>query len=152
MSVVVQKAAIQQRKAIASLLRRSRIGRDSVQSIRGMWVAMVGTRVVGTTGIELIRGVAVLHSVAIDKPLRRRGIGFRLVTHGITEAQARGATAVALVTMFWNVNFFRCFGFRTVSRKDLPSQLQQLDLFSSPKYRFTTPMMLDMRRNQKSLD
>jgi N-acetylglutamate synthase-like GNAT family acetyltransferase len=151
MCVVVQKAASEQRKEIISLLRDSRIGRNSLRSIRGMWVAMVGTRVVGTTGIDVAHGIAVIHSVAIEKALRRQGIGLRLVTHGIAEAQARGAVAIALVTMFWNVNFFRHFGFRAISRKNLPGNLRELDLFSSPKYRFTIPMLLDTKVNQQNL-
>jgi N-acetylglutamate synthase-like GNAT family acetyltransferase len=146
MCIVVQRAAHKQRKAIISLLRRSRIGRDSVESIRGMWVAMAGPRVVGTAGIELLRGIAVLHSVAIEKELRRRGVGLRLVTHSMREARAAGVSAIALTTMFWNVNFFRRAGFETISRGNLPAPLRQHSLFCSPKYKYTTPMFLEFRR------
>jgi N-acetylglutamate synthase-like GNAT family acetyltransferase len=146
MCIVVRRAANEQRGEIVSLLRRSRIGRDSVESIRGMWVAMEGPRVVGTAGIELLREIAVLHSVAIEKELRRRGVGLRLVTRSMREARAAGVIAIALTTMFWNVNFFRRAGFETISRRNLPAPLRQHPLFCSPKYKYTTPMFLEFRR------
>jgi hypothetical protein len=51
--------------------------------------------------------------------------------------------------MFWNVNFFRRFGFRTISRQELDPTLREVDLFSHLKYRFTTPMLLDLARRNR---
>ena len=105
-------------------------------------VAVIRKEVIGCAAIELLGTQALLRSVAVDRPWRRRGIGRALVVACLDFAQRRGATAVALVTMFWNTNFFRGVGFATVSRRQLPAGIRLNPMFTAEKYRYTTPMIL----------
>lgn len=143
-SVFIHRAATHESKAVRLLLKRSRIGRDVAPPLSQLWTATLHNQVVGTAGLELIHPVAVLHSVAVEKQLRHRGIGLQLVTRCLEEAGRQGAETAALVTMFWNVNFFRRAGFESISRKELPWELRRHPLFSAAKYRYTIPMFLKL--------
>jgi N-acetylglutamate synthase-like GNAT family acetyltransferase len=64
----------------------------------------------------------------------------------LQEARTNGAEIVVLMTMFWNVNFYRKLGFETTSRKLLPEALKGHPMIYDPSLRRSTPMVLDLRQ------
>ena len=78
-------------------------------------VAQVNGRIVGSAGIELYEGAALLRSVAVDTDLRGQGVGGRLVTSALALAQARQAREVYLLTET-AADYFAQRGFVPVER------------------------------------
>jgi amino-acid N-acetyltransferase len=152
-NIRIAKADTRNTRSIRLLLSAAGIPIEGTLRRRECWVAIIDGRVIGCSRIEVVGDCGLLRSVAVEKGWRHKGVGSRLVNKSLLQIRSTGRTRIALVTMFWNVNFFRRFGFRTVSRKELDPTLQKVDLFSHPKYRFTTPMLLDPSgRNRKRID
>jgi len=148
-SVIIAMADARKIRAMRLLLREVGIPIKEPLRRRECWVATANGHVIGCSRIEIVGEYALLRNVAVEKVWRHKGVGSRLVKKCLLEIRAADRTMIALVTMFWNVNFFRRFGFRTVSRQDLHTQLRKMDVFSHPTYRFTTPMLLDVNRKNR---
>src|SRR5262245_19639973 len=108
--------------ATRRLLAGAHIGAEDNPDLAGFFVAVSAGSIVGCGGFERCGRASILHSIVVDKKARRRGVGRRLVA-AIIGCRSSGVQVVALMTMFWNVNFFRRVGFRTVSRRALPESL-----------------------------
>jgi N-acetylglutamate synthase-like GNAT family acetyltransferase len=134
-------------RAVRALLSAAHIGGDNRLDATNLVVATNHDSVVGCAALQAFDRVAVLHSVAVEKRARRKGIGKRLVRACLASARRRNVRMVVLMTMFWNVNFFRRFGFRTVSRRALPDSLQRHPLIIDPVFRYCTPMVRRIRRH-----
>ncbi len=85
------------------------------EHVATMLVAQVDGRVVGSAGVELYEGAALLRSVAVDTDLRGQGVGGRLVTSALALAQASQAREVYLLTET-AADYFAQRGFMPIGR------------------------------------
>jgi N-acetylglutamate synthase-like GNAT family acetyltransferase len=139
--VKIADAAPDRFSEIVRLLMSARIGAAEDWSADRVTEATIGEDLVGCCAVDFVENVAILHSLAIEKPMRRRGIGRALVEGTVEIARARHAECIVALTMFWNVNFFRKCGFVTTSRKLLPGRLAGHPFIFDPAFRHATPMI-----------
>jgi amino-acid N-acetyltransferase len=93
-------------------------------------VARDGERVVGSAAIEQYGAFGLLRSVAVAASHRNRQLGSGLTRNAIDLARRRGLHALYLLTETAG-DFFPKFGFRAVSRADIPLDVQQSVEFTS---------------------
>jgi amino-acid N-acetyltransferase len=93
-------------------------------------VATSGTDLVGVAGLELCHDNALLRSVAVLPEWRSRGLGRRLVTHVVADAEARGFRALYLLTTTAE-RYFPSFGFRQITRDAVPADIRETEEFVS---------------------
>jgi len=86
-------------------------------------VAESGGDLVGVAGLEVCCDNALLRSVAVRPDWRSHGVGRTLVHHVIADAEARGIQALYLLTTSAE-RYFPSFGFRTISRDEVPAEVR----------------------------
>ncbi|HEY2734485.1 MAG TPA: GNAT family N-acetyltransferase, partial [Polyangiales bacterium] len=82
-------------------------------------VAEFGRELVGSAGLELYLPFALLRSVTVAPPARRRGLGRRIVEHALRSARANRVQAVYLLTTNAEAYFSR-LDFKPLSRERVP--------------------------------
>lgn len=95
---------------------------------------------VGFAGIEVHGQDALLRSLVTLPPLRQQGIGAAMVDKMETEARARGASAIYLLTRDF-VPFFAKLGYAPCGRERLPAAIAVAGPFAKPSLDDATPMM-----------
>jgi amino-acid N-acetyltransferase len=81
-------------------------------------------RIVGVAGLECCSGdYALLRSTAVEPGWRGTGLGRRLVTHVIAEAESRGIKALYLLTTTAE-RYFPSFGFVKTQRDTVPDEIR----------------------------
>jgi N-acetylglutamate synthase-like GNAT family acetyltransferase len=111
--------------AVERLLTASSLPLDGVREALGTFVvAEAGGDIVGVAGLEICCDNALLRSVAVQPAWRSRGLGRALVTRVISDAEARGLRALYLLTTTAE-RYFPSFGFRTISRDEVPEDLRE---------------------------
>lgn len=100
------------------------------ESLPGFIVAEADDAIVGTAALEVCRGNALLRSVAVAPEWRSRGLGRALVTRVIADAEARGIRALYLLTTTAE-HYFPSFGFRKVTRDEVPAEVRATDEFQT---------------------
>ena len=117
--------------AIERLLTASALPLDGVpEALTGFVVAEVGDDVVGVAGLEVCCDNALLRSVAVSPAWRSHGLGRALVTRVISDAEAQGIRALYLLTTTAE-RYFPSFGFRQITRKEVPTDVQETAEFHS---------------------
>ena len=115
--------------AVETLLTASGLPLDGVREAFGTFVvAESGTDVVGVAGLEVCCDNALLRSVAVRPEWRSHGVGRALVTRVISDAESRGIRALYLLTTTAD-RYFPTFGFRTVTRDDVPADVRATSEF-----------------------
>ncbi len=113
--------------AIEQLLVSSGLPTAGVtQALNGFIVAESGDdkRIVGVAGLECCSGEhALLRSTAVDPGWRGTGLGRRLVTHMIADAESRGIKALYLLTTTAE-RYFPSFGFERTQRETVPEEVK----------------------------
>jgi N-acetylglutamate synthase-like GNAT family acetyltransferase len=137
-------------QSIKSLLTAVNIGIDENWDRYFYWTAEFNGELVGCSSLVHVDRVAIFHSLAVKKAYRHRGIGRELMKLRLREARASGDEVAVSMTMFWNVNFYRKFGFETTSRKFLPKVLIDHPMIFDAAFRRSTPMILDLTRGNDS--
>lgn len=84
------------------------------------FVAEIGGRVQGCASVYVGITFGWLANVVIDRPLRRSGIGTRLVEACVERALDRRLPDIWLETMFWNRRFYEKLGFNFVPIREVP--------------------------------
>ena len=111
--------------AVERLLTDSGLPLDGVPEAFGTFVvAELGSDLVGVAGLEVCCDDALLRSVAVRPEWRSHGVGRALVTRAIAEAEARGLRALYLLTTTAE-RYFPGFGFRTISRDEVPADIRE---------------------------
>ena len=111
--------------AVERLLAASSLPLDGVREALGSFVvAEAKGDIVGVAGLEVSCDNALLRSVAVQPAWRSHGLGRALVTRVISDAEARGLRALYLLTTTAE-RYFPSFGFRTISRDEVPEDLRE---------------------------
>lgn len=114
------------------------------EALTGFTVAEHDGRIVGVVGIETCcRRYALLRSTAVAPDYRKHGIGRRLVERAIAGAEAKGVSALYLLTTTAET-YFPSFGFRRVSRESVPAEVKATEEFSSACPSSATVMTLEL--------
>ena len=92
-------------------------------------VAESGGELVGVAGLEVCCDDALLRSVAVHPNWRSKGVGRALVIRAISDAEARGIHALYLLTTTAE-HYFPSFGFRKISRDEVPAAVRKTDEFT----------------------
>ncbi|HMC56243.1 MAG: GNAT family N-acetyltransferase [Gemmatimonadetes bacterium] len=121
----VRAAAPPDLAAVEALLTASDLPLDGVKDALATFVvAESGTDVVGVAGLEVCCDNALLRSVAVRPEWRSHGVGRALVTRVIADAESRGIHALYLLTTTAD-RYFPSFGFRTISRDEVPAGVRE---------------------------
>jgi amino-acid N-acetyltransferase len=116
---------------VEALLTRSGLPLDGVrEALPTFMVAQSGDDIVGVAGLEVCCDNALLRSVAVADPWRSHGVGRALVTRVIADAEARGISALYLLTTTAE-HYFPKFGFHAVSRDQVPDDIRETAEFTS---------------------
>ena len=127
----VRAAAPEDLAAVERLLTDSGLPLDGVhESFDTFVVAEAGSELVGVAGLEVRHDDALLRSVAVRPEWRSHGVGRALVTRAIADAEARGLRALYLLTTTAE-RYFPSFGFRHVTREDVPTDIRDTAEFKS---------------------
>ena len=133
--------------AIERLLASSGLPTAGVaEALRGFVVAESGRdkRIVGVIGLELCCDeYALLRSTAVDPEFRGTGLGRRLVTHVIADAESRGIKALYLLTTTAE-RYFPTFGFVKTDRDVVPAEVKQSVEFREACPASATVMSLEL--------
>ena len=110
--------------AVERLLTTSGLPLDGVaDALPTFVVAESGGDLVGVAGLEVCCDNALLRSVAVRPEWRSHGVGRTLVNRVIADAEARGIHALYLLTTSAE-RYFPSFGFRTISRTEVPTEVR----------------------------
>jgi N-acetylglutamate synthase-like GNAT family acetyltransferase len=113
--------------AVEALLTASHLPLDGVRdALPHFVVADEDGEIVGVAGIETCGTegeYALLRSVAVAPSWQKRGLGRALVTRAITDAEARGISALYLLTTTAD-GYFPSFGFVTTTRDSVPAAVR----------------------------
>ena len=118
--------------AIAGLLSAAGLPVEdlNVTMLDAFVVATEGEVCVSVVGLEICESNALLRSLAVELQHRSRGLGARLVDAIETEAQARGVTALYLLTTT-AATFFQRVGYTAHDRASVPPAIAATTEFSS---------------------
>jgi amino-acid N-acetyltransferase len=117
--------------AVERLLTASRLPLDGVrEALPTFVVAESGGDIVGVAGLEVCCDNALLRSVAVADAWRSRGLGRALVSRVVSDAEARGIRALYLLTTTAE-RYFPSFGFREISREEVPQDIRETTEFTS---------------------
>ena len=110
---------------LLALMERANLPTDGLSShLDAAFVAREGDRLVGSAAIELYADGGLLRSVAVDAECRGTGLGARLTSAAIDDAQQRQLPALYLLTTTAE-NFFPRFGFERILREEVPASVQE---------------------------
>jgi len=133
--------------AIEQLLVSSGLPTAGVaDALRGFIVAESedDKRIVGVAGLEVCCDeYALLRSTAVEPEWRGTGLGRRLVTHVIAEAESRGIRALYLLTTTAE-RYFPSFGFVETQRDAVPDEVKQTVEFREACPSSATVMALEL--------
>ena len=115
--------------AVEQLLTTSGLPLDGVRdTLSSFVVADAGHELVGVAGLEVCCNNALLRSVAVHPEWRSHGVGRALVTRILADAEDKGIHALYLLTTTAD-RYFPSFGFRPISRDDVPAEVRETAQF-----------------------
>ena len=117
--------------AVSRLLTDANLPLDGVaESLGDFVVAESDGALVGVAGLERCGQYALLRSVAVRDAWRSRGVGRALVERVVADAGERGIPALYLLTTTAE-RYFPGFGFRTITRAEVPDGVRATAEFQS---------------------
>ena len=130
-SARVRAASPRDLPAVERLLAASQLPLDGVrEALPTFVVAEWGDDIVGVAGLEVCCDNALLRSVAVADAWRSRGLGRALVSRVVSDAEARGIRALYLLTTTAE-RYFPSFGFREITRAEVPQDIRETSEFTS---------------------
>lgn len=140
-SLYSQPLAPWERGGLKAVLARAGLPADDLEDDGPLfWRFERDDMPVGFAGIEVHGQDALLRSLVTLPPLRQQGIGAAMVDKMETEARARGASAIYLLTRDF-VPFFAKLGYAPCGRQRLPAAIAVAGPFAKPSLADATPMM-----------
>jgi amino-acid N-acetyltransferase len=126
----IQSASTADRPAIISLLEEAGLPtRDLPDSLEHFLVGKVEEKVIGTVGLELLGGAALLRSLAVVASRQGTGLGKQLYQAALAHAADLGMESVYLITTTAD-RFFEKQGFQRIERITTPAAVQATAQFS----------------------
>jgi amino-acid N-acetyltransferase len=111
--------------SVLALLARSGLPEAGLaEHVATTLVAQVDGRIVGSAGVELYEGAALLRSVAVEAAVRGQGVGGRLVASALALAQANQAHEIYLLTET-AADYFARRGFVPIERAVVHPQVAE---------------------------
>jgi amino-acid N-acetyltransferase len=111
--------------AVAALLDGAGLSTAGLPpSLANFLVAVNGSRIVGTVGLEPYGAAAQLRSAAVDPDVRGSGLGHAWVRALLVHATARGVRELYLLTTTAE-EFFPRFGFERIAREEVPEPVRE---------------------------
>lgn len=100
--------------------------------IRDFYICIQGNQVIAVCSLHLVwEDLAEIRSIAVLKKYQKQGIGKKLVTRCLKEAETLGAKRVFALT--YNPGYFRELGFKDVDKNELPHKIWG-DCLKCPKF------------------
>lgn len=131
MPLAITPASAADVPSIVALLERCQLPtagwRDHLETTL---VAREGGRIVGSIALELYGEAALLRSAAVEADHRGYGLGSELTRAVLDLARSRGIRSVYLLTETAG-EFFPRFGFRPLTRAEVPDAVRQSVEFTS---------------------
>jgi N-acetylglutamate synthase-like GNAT family acetyltransferase len=142
--VTLRPANIGDLALVEALLVANDLPTDGVrEALDSFVVAESNHEIVGVAGLELCCDNALLRSVAVANAWRSHGLGRALVTRVISDAEARNIQALYLLTTTAE-RYFPSFGFRTVTRDEVPDDVRATEEFKTACPASATVMALHL--------
>lgn len=120
---VIRPAKPEDLAATGELIESSGLPVQGVDAHGGFVVAEIDSRIVGVAGVELYYPFALLRSVVVSEDLRGTGLGRALVVDRLRWAADLDVAGLYLLTI-GAVDYFSSFGFREVSRDEVPPKVR----------------------------
>ncbi len=118
------------RESIIALLTAEKLPvADLPEPLENFAVSKQGDDVTGVIGLEIYGDYALLRSLAVNSKFRNQGIADGLLHHIEKLAAAKNLKAVYLLTETAPGYFIRK-GYQTITRADVPAEVQQSSEFS----------------------
>jgi amino-acid N-acetyltransferase len=131
-SITIEPAAESDLDAVLDLLTRCDLPTEGLADhFSGAIVARQSGRVVGCAAVEIYEDGGLLRSVAVEESLRGSGLGQRLTDAALGLAHEHDLPAVYLLTTTAAEFFTRFYGFRSITRADIPESVRQSVEFQS---------------------
>ncbi len=116
------------------------------EHLRGFLVARdAGGRLVGCAGVERHGELGLLRSVAVAFDLQRSGLGSRLVSAALRDAQSGGVKEIVLLTTTARDFFARRFGFVEATRSNYEKQFAASPEWQLPRCSSAVVMRLNLQ-------
>jgi N-acetylglutamate synthase-like GNAT family acetyltransferase len=123
--VTIRSATLSDWPHIAALLQSHALPLEGAQEHLGdFFLAVCGDSLIGSAGMEVYAGDALLRSVAVMPDQQGHGVGRMLVSHLIDEAKRRHVTALYLLTTS-AADYFERLGFQHLDAQQAPATLKQ---------------------------
>ena len=133
-TIVIRAASEEDVPAIQGLLRDSDLPADDAgEHWKTFLVAVSGSEVIGTVGLEITGSSGLLRSLVVVKNLRGIGIGKNLYEEIVERARLLGVRELGLLTTTAE-GFFSREGFRKQEASNIPAYIA-----SSKEYRIFCP-------------
>src|SRR5690349_20429452 len=130
-AVTIRKAAEADLPAIEALLASSDLPTAGVkEGLHGFLVAEADQHIVGAVGMAECGKYGLLRSTAVAPEWRGKHVAKQLVDRIIASAEAQGVNALYLLTTSAE-RYFPSFGFRVMSRDEVPSDVRATEEFTS---------------------
>ena len=92
------------------------------ENIRDFVVVRKGKRIIGCAALHVLwSDLAEIKSVAVDEDMQRQGVGNKLVTACLKDAEELGIATVFCLT--YKPKFFEKFGLKEVEKMSLPQKI-----------------------------
>lgn len=118
------------RESIIALLTAEKLpAADLPNHLENFAVSKKGDDVTGVIGLEVYGGYALLRSLAVNSNFRNQGIADELLQHIESLAAAKSLKAIYLLTET-APGYFTRRGYQTITRADVPAEVQQSSEFS----------------------
>jgi amino-acid N-acetyltransferase len=122
--------ALAYKAAITNLLQTEQLPTvDLPEKLENYVVALVDGQLAGVCGIEIYGNYALLRSLAVNKAYRDKAIAGNLVSEVESMAKSKGVKAIYLLTETAQ-GYFSRKGYQTITRADVPAEVQQSTEFS----------------------
>jgi len=142
--IAIEPARESDFEAVAALVEASRLPTTGLrESLSHAVVARQNGAVVGCAALEPYRGGVLLRSVAVAESLRGQGLGERLTRAALDLARQEHAPAAFLLTTT-AAQFFPRFGFKSITRAEVPDDVRQSVQFVSACCASAVVMRLDL--------
>lgn len=137
---MIRKAKIEDIKQIQSLINSfakqdlmlPRSLNELYETLRDFWVAEENRKIIGCCALHISwDDLAELKSLAVGKNRQKKGIGSKLVSACIGEAQEMGAKKIFVLT--YRPEYFKRFGFKRVKNSSLPHKIWA-ECINCPKF------------------